>query len=157
PSLKPFTAPPRSCPMLRSFFVPKISTTTSNTISQCQMLKPPMMFSSVLVLAARQHSPERFRSADDVQVDVHHLLPSDASGVDDRPESLRRALFACESARKGQHPAEYRRVVRRRLRERCDMALWHQHEMHRRVRRPDRAREKRAARGTGTTDRQPRR
>src|SRR5439155_15085812 len=82
PSLKPFTAPPRSCPMLRSFFVPKISTTTSNTISQCQMLKPPMMFSSVLVLAARQHSPERFRSADDVQVDVHHLLPSDASGVD---------------------------------------------------------------------------
>ena len=25
--------------MLRSFFVPKISTTTTSTISQCQMLK----------------------------------------------------------------------------------------------------------------------
>ena len=29
-----------------------------------------------------------------MQVDVHHFLPSDASGVDDRPESIRRALFA---------------------------------------------------------------
>jgi sec-independent protein translocase protein TatA len=43
PSLKPFTAPPRSWPMLRNFFVPKISTTTSSTISQCQMLNPPIV------------------------------------------------------------------------------------------------------------------
>src|SRR6202171_1863880 len=42
PSLNPFTAPPRSCPMLRSFLVPNIKTTTSSTISQCQMLSPPM-------------------------------------------------------------------------------------------------------------------
>src|SRR3970282_665299 len=42
PSLKPFTAPPRSAPMLRSFLVPKMRTTTSSTISQCQMLSEPM-------------------------------------------------------------------------------------------------------------------
>jgi hypothetical protein len=29
--------------MFFSFLVPKISTTTSNTISQCQMLNEPMM------------------------------------------------------------------------------------------------------------------
>src|SRR5450755_3238100 len=42
PSLHPFTPPPRSCPTLRSFLVPNIKTTTSSTISQCQMLSPPM-------------------------------------------------------------------------------------------------------------------
>src|SRR5688572_4518719 len=42
PSLKPFTAPPRSVPRLRSFLVPKIRTTTSKTISQCQMLNEPI-------------------------------------------------------------------------------------------------------------------
>ena len=42
PSLNPRTAPPRSCPMLRSFFVPKIITTMSSTMSQCQMLNEPM-------------------------------------------------------------------------------------------------------------------
>src|ERR1700759_940497 len=42
PSLKPLTAPPRSEPMLRSFLVPKIITTTSSTISQCQMESEPM-------------------------------------------------------------------------------------------------------------------
>jgi hypothetical protein len=45
PSLKPLTAPPRSEPMFLSFLVPKISTTTSSTISQCQMLNDPMTFS----------------------------------------------------------------------------------------------------------------
>ena len=29
--------------MLRSFLVPKISTTTTRTISQCQMLNEPMV------------------------------------------------------------------------------------------------------------------
>src|SRR5829696_7067994 len=43
PSLKPLTALPRSLPMLRSFFVPKMRTTTSNTISQCQMLNEPII------------------------------------------------------------------------------------------------------------------
>src|SRR5437763_1703690 len=69
PSLKPFTAPPRSCPMLRSFLVPKIITTTKRTISQCQMLNPPMGLSLVRV-PAHDHRSERLGSADDVQVDV---------------------------------------------------------------------------------------
>ncbi|KGR94416.1 hypothetical protein X946_5400 [Burkholderia sp. ABCPW 111] len=43
PSLKPLTALPRSLPILRSFFVPNTSATISNTISQCQILNPPMM------------------------------------------------------------------------------------------------------------------
>jgi hypothetical protein len=42
PSLKPFTAPPRSVPILRSFFVPNTSATINNTINQCQMLNEPM-------------------------------------------------------------------------------------------------------------------
>jgi hypothetical protein len=50
PSLKPLTAPPRSAPMFLSFLVPKISTTTSSTMSQCQMLKDPMI---VLLKRAR--------------------------------------------------------------------------------------------------------
>src|SRR5512144_1377604 len=87
PSLKPLTAPPRSCPMLRSFFVPKISTTTRSTISQCQMLRPPMMLSSFHVGSPRQHRPERLGAAHDVQVDVHHVLAPDATGVHDRAET----------------------------------------------------------------------
>src|SRR4051812_40937605 len=43
PSLKPFTALPRSVPMLRSFLVPNISTTTTSTINQCQMLNEPIL------------------------------------------------------------------------------------------------------------------
>src|ERR1700752_3703368 len=41
-SLNPFTAPPRSPPMLRSFFVPKTSATRTRTINQCQILSEPM-------------------------------------------------------------------------------------------------------------------
>src|SRR5690349_3209473 len=43
PSLKPRTAPPRSVPMLRSFFVPKISITITRTMIQCQMLSEPIL------------------------------------------------------------------------------------------------------------------
>src|SRR5690606_10032964 len=43
PSLKPFTAPPRSAPMLRSFLVPNTSMTISRTINQCQMLNVPIV------------------------------------------------------------------------------------------------------------------
>src|SRR5882672_2242843 len=42
PSLNPRTAPPRSVPILRSFFVPKTSNTINSTTSQCQMLQVPM-------------------------------------------------------------------------------------------------------------------
>jgi len=40
--LETLDGPPRSSPMLRSFLVPKTSMTMTNTISQCQILKPPM-------------------------------------------------------------------------------------------------------------------
>src|SRR3954470_10507572 len=42
PSLKPLTAPPRSCPMFFSFLVPNTSTTINSTINQCQMENEPM-------------------------------------------------------------------------------------------------------------------
>src|SRR5690606_20730438 len=39
-SLKPFTAPPRSPPILRSFLLPKISMRMTRTIRSCQILMP---------------------------------------------------------------------------------------------------------------------
>src|SRR5690606_34299475 len=42
-SLKPFTAPPRSLPILRSFLVPKISMMMTRTIRSCQILMPDNM------------------------------------------------------------------------------------------------------------------
>ena len=39
--LKPLIAPPRSLPIDFRRFVPKISTTISSTIANCQMLIPP--------------------------------------------------------------------------------------------------------------------
>src|SRR3954465_15082032 len=45
PSLKPLTALPRSEPMLPIFLVPKINMTTTSTISQCQILIEPIIFS----------------------------------------------------------------------------------------------------------------
>src|SRR5512146_331215 len=92
PSLKPRTAPPRSWPMLRSFFVPKISTTTSSTISQCQMLNPPMVLSSRSLVCPRQHRAEDVRAADHVHVQMHHILPADATGIDDGPIAVGRAV-----------------------------------------------------------------
>ena len=51
PSLKPLTAPPRSCPTLRSFLVPKISITITRTISQCQMVEEIGRIASEIDLA----------------------------------------------------------------------------------------------------------
>src|SRR5215471_8769337 len=96
PSLKPLTAPPRSWPMLRSFAVPKISTTTSNTISQCQMLSPPMF---PLLSCPGHHPPEWLGTAEHVHVQVLHFLPPDTPGVDDRAVAIGRALLAGKSSR----------------------------------------------------------
>src|SRR5260221_8214197 len=91
PSLKPFTAPPRSVPMLRSFFVPKMSSTMTSTISQCQMLNEPIEISwsrGGLLGRGREHAPEGVRAADDVYMEMIHVLPADPAGVDDGSESL---------------------------------------------------------------------
>ena len=96
PSLNPLTAPPRSWPMLRSFLVPKIITTTSRTINQCQMLNrahcPP------LVALPADHRAERVGPADHVYVEMLHFLPPDTAGVDDRSGSLVGALLARKPA-----------------------------------------------------------
>src|SRR5215471_6874403 len=111
PSLKPLTAPPRSCPMLRSFLVPKISTTTSNTISQCQMLSPPI----IPPLGARSghHPAQRLRAAENVHVQMHHFLPADASRVDDRAIAVGQALVARELPAYCQHLSQHRSIVQR--------------------------------------------
>ena len=117
PSLKPLTAPPRSCPMLRSFFVPKISTTTSRTISQCQMLNTAHGRSPQFVASARAIiAAERLGAADDVHVDVHDVLPADAAGVDDRAKAVRRPCSRASRPASAMILPEHRRVVRRRRR-----------------------------------------
>src|SRR5215472_4340446 len=136
PSLKPFTAPPKSWPMLRSFLVPKMSTTTSRTISQCQMLNPPMLSPFEPLSSPRQHRTQHVRSAYHVHVEVHDFLPADAPGVDDGPEAVGRTVFAREPARQREQPAEHRRIVVADLRQRIDVLFRYQHEVHRRLR-PD--------------------
>src|SRR5689334_15494133 len=122
PSLKPFTAPPRSWPMLRSFFVPKISTTTSNTIIQCQMLRLPIALSSLSCLRRpRQHRTERVGTAEHVHVHVLHVLMPDAAGVDDRSKTVARALLAREPPGKGQDLPQRGRIRGRRVVERRDV------------------------------------
>src|SRR5208282_1769033 len=133
PSLKPRTAPPRSWPILRSFLVPKISTTTSSTISQCQMLSPPMV---VLLLCSRlgQHSTQRFRSTDDVHMQMHHILPADPPRVNDGAIAVGRSLLAGEPAGQRQNPPQHAHVFRCCVGQRCQVLFRHEHEMHRRLR-----------------------
>src|SRR5690606_20058505 len=68
PFLKPLTAPPRSSPTLRSFLVPKTRATMTRTISQCQILKLPMMFSPVRrplpIWVSRGAGPRGYENAD---------------------------------------------------------------------------------------------
>src|SRR5690606_23464080 len=54
--LKPLTADPKSLPILRNRLVPNSSTTMTNTISNCQILIPPMLLPRYLILA-RYHKP----------------------------------------------------------------------------------------------------
>src|SRR5689334_14432519 len=133
PSLHPLTAPPRSCPILRSFFVPKISTTTRRTINQCQMLKPPMVSPYVSSLA-RDHAPERLRPGDDVHVHVLHFLVGDAARVHDRAEAVVGALLAREAAGDGEDLAQHRRVAVGNVVQAADVLLGNDHEMYERLR-----------------------
>src|SRR5438132_4016934 len=129
PSLKPFTAPPRSWPMLRSFFVPKMSTTTSSTISQCQMLNPPMM-TPLRIWLARDHRSQRLCAAEHMNMHVHHFLPSHTPGIDDGAKTVAGALLARQPAGERQELAEHRRIVRRRVVQARHMLLRHEHEVH---------------------------
>src|SRR5690606_30291470 len=97
PSLKPLTAPPRSEPMLRNFLVPNTSSTMTSTMSQCQMLNEPIPLSSIL-----QHGRQGIGPAQDVKVQMIHLLQPDPSGVDNGSEPVFAALFPCD-LRGGHH------------------------------------------------------
>src|SRR5690606_1677195 len=107
PSLNPFTAPPRSSPMLRSFLVPNTSSTMTSTMSQCQMLNEPIPLSLTL-----QHCRKDFRPTENVDVQMIHLLPAHSSGVDDSSEPIGRALFPRKSAGHGHHAPHHRLVLR---------------------------------------------
>src|SRR5256714_762089 len=80
------------------------------------------------------HCAQRFRAADDMHVQMHHVLPADAPGIDDGTVTIRRALLARKLSGKRQHPPEHAGIVRRRVGERRDVLFRHQHEMHRRER-----------------------
>src|SRR5664279_4089158 len=127
PSLKPLTAPPRSCPTLRNFLVPKMSMTMTRTISQCQMEKLPM----VCLLDAFEHGADRIRTAHDVRVQVLHFLLPHASCIDNHPETIRAALRCRNFVGLGQNLAEYRRVFGRCSRQRRDVLLRNDQHMHR--------------------------
>src|SRR5262245_31512572 len=99
PSLKPLTAPTRSVPMLRSFFVPKMSSTMTSTMIQCQMLNEPMISPAGGALFLRDHARKRVGAADDVYVQMIHVLPADPAGVHDGAEALGGPLLAGELAR----------------------------------------------------------
>src|SRR5258706_6077278 len=143
PSLNPLTAPPRSAPMLRSFFVPKMSSTMSSTINQCQMLNEPIVFAP----GSRpretrpsgggrgwEHGPEWMGAADDVYVKMIHVLPADSPGVDDGAEAVGRSLLAREPGGDGQHAAQHRRVLGPAVSERIDVRFRDDHEVDRGLR-----------------------
>src|SRR5438105_5601214 len=130
PSLKPRTAPPRSAPMLRSFFVPKISITITRTMSQCHMLREPIDRSPLL---PREHGAERIGPAEDMHVDMIHLLMSHPTVVDDGAKAVARPRCARERPCECQQLAEHRLVLGRRLVERGDVRFRHEQEVQRRL------------------------
>src|SRR5690606_15401456 len=129
PSLNPRTAPPRSEPMLRSFFVPNTSSTITRTTSQCQMLKEPITLSSML-----QHGRQHVRTTQYMDVEMIHLLPADPSRIDDRAEAVVQSLFTRELRRDGHDLAHHRRMFGLHLEHGRDVAFGNHEEMHRRGR-----------------------
>ena len=69
---------------LRSFLVPNTSITMTSTISQCQMLNDPMLYSCIQwsgqarepVSSTNHARAERLRSPKDMDVKMIHLLPA---------------------------------------------------------------------------------
>src|SRR5690554_4159417 len=108
PFLKPFTAPPRSSPMLRIFLVPNTNATMTRTISQCQMLKLPMI-RSPLGGRCRAFLPGA-RAPDNMKMQVGNFLTAFCTCVDDHPEAAfrtrRTAVFVCQPWRQGHHSTQ---------------------------------------------------
>src|SRR5574343_780903 len=98
-SLNPFTAPPRSLPTLRSFLVPNTTSTTTNTINQCQILKDPMSLSL--------DPGQRSAAAEYVNVQVEHLLPAALAGIDHGAKTIQ-PLLGRQFRRQQQHAPKKR-------------------------------------------------
>src|SRR5690606_1733812 len=129
PSLKPLTAPPRSEPTLRSFLVPNTKRTMTSTISQCQMLKEPIPLSLTL-----QHGRQGIGPAQNMKVQMIHLLQSDSSGVHDGAKAVGAALLACNPARRNHQTPHCRLVFLTEVSHRVDVRLGDHQHMHRRNR-----------------------
>ena len=96
---------------------------------RAHMRRPPIS-SSV------EHRAQRLRPAEDVHMDMIHLLMPHPAGVDDGAEAVRRALLAGESPGEREHLAE-RLVLRHAgVVQRGDVLLRNDQEVHRRLR-PD--------------------
>ena len=112
--------------MLRSFFVPKISSTMTRTMTQCPAHAEPMKLSSCggRALFLRDHSRERIRAADDVDVQMIHVLPADPPRVHDGAEAVRRALLARERAAIAIILPEHGGMLGPAVGERVDVLSW---------------------------------
>src|SRR5258707_7712089 len=83
-----------------------------------------------LALLLRDHAWKRVRAADDVYVQMIHVLPADPTRVDDGPEALRAALLARETPRTDEHAPEDSAVPLLDHRERFDVLLGDDYEVH---------------------------
>src|SRR5262245_10007531 len=99
PSLKPRTAPPRSAPMLRSFLVPNTKSTMTRTMTQCQILRLPMSTS-------HQRPLQGLGAAQNVNMQMIHLLPPYPPSVHDSAETVVAAQLAGDARDRGQKLAQ---------------------------------------------------
>src|SRR5439155_4440024 len=77
------------------------------------------------------HRAQGCRAADDMDVQMIHLLPTHPSGVDDDAKTVGRPLLARQARRRGENLAQYRLVAQLAIRERVNVFLRDDHEMHR--------------------------
>src|SRR5574340_2257 len=134
-SLKLFTAPPRSPPMLRSFLVPKITSTITSTISQCQMLNEPILplLKKTNVAGHPRGSCSRARNAfaaDYMDMQMEHVLPTAAASIDHSANPVGQTLLLRQLRRKQQRSEERAVVALVAVRQRIHMLLGDDHEVH---------------------------
>src|SRR5258708_5585128 len=79
---------------------------------------------------AFQHRAQSIRAADDMDVQMIHLLPAHTSGVDDDAKAVGRPLLARQARRHGKELAQHCLVARVAIRQRIDLLLGAYHEMH---------------------------
>src|SRR6266571_5241986 len=84
-----------------------------------------------LPFRAFQHRAQGFRAADDMDVQMIHLLPAHSSGVYDDAKPVGRPLLARQARRHGEDLAQYRLVAHVAIRERVDVFLGDDHEVNR--------------------------